>query len=356
MALALRLAVLALAWVAGGRAASAADPVPIGPGPLVGEPAPAFEVARWLKGEPLDRLAPGRVYVIDLWATWCGPCIGGMPHLSDLQERYAKDITIIGLSSDDPYGSTLAKAEAVLAREGEKIRYRIAWDRDRATYSKWMERESGAGWPWCFVIDRQGRIAWIGHPERLDPVLDRVVAGTWNLDSAAVAYRHRALGINLGGAFYQAYKANHNADAEARYRALRRFDAAYAGDWAPHYFKLLLLRERRRADAYAFVREALDSMLSDRPGELVRIASMVTDSTTPAPLRDLDAALACARRAAVVSPEHDPGTQEVLARVHALRAEWSDAVAAQERAIAQSDSSDAPARAATLARYRARRL
>lgn len=325
-------------------------------GPLVGDPAPALDVAEWLKGEPLARLAPGRVYVLDIWAPWCGPCIGGMAHLSELEARHPDDLSVIGLSGDDEYGSTLESARKVVGREGDRIRYRIAWDRAGATYKKWMARENVAGWPWCFVVDREGRVAWIGHPEALDPVLERVLANTWNLDSARVAYRHRATGLDLSAAFYAAYKANRGAEAETRYAALRAFDPAVAADYSPHYFKLLLLREKRRAAAYAFAREALGSMLASRPEGLSRIAAVVADTTTPPPLRDLRVALDCARRATALQTPPNAGAEETLARVLALRGEWDDAIAAQQRAIAASDSADVPARAAVLARYRVRRI
>jgi len=334
-----------------------ARPAPAADGPLVGEVAPPLAIESWLKGEPLADLQPGWVYVIDIWAPWCGPCIGSMPHLSDLEERYRnRKFAVIGLTGDDDYGSTREKAVAQVATQGDRIRYRIAWDRERATYSRWMAREKSSGWPWAFIVDRERKVAWIGHPSGMDPVLERVIAGTWNRDSAATAYQHRAQGMDLGNAFYVAYKAEKNQDAIARFATLQKFDEDQAAGYAPHYFKLLLLRERRRDDAYAFVRTSLNGPLRDRKGELIRIATLAADTTTPPPLRDLDVALACAQRAAESSPTHDPGSLEFLATMHALRGEWDQAVAAQQRAIAQSDSAGAAARSTVLQRYRSRKL
>src|SRR5262245_34659074 len=67
-----------------------------------GDPAPVLKVSKWLQGAEVKKFEPGKVYVIEFWATWCGPCINVMPHLSRLQAQYeSKGVTIIGLTSRD---------------------------------------------------------------------------------------------------------------------------------------------------------------------------------------------------------------------------------------------------------------
>src|SRR6266568_1760611 len=53
-----------------------------------GDLAPALTVTKWLQGRPVPKFEPGGVYVVEFWATWCGPCIAFMPHLAELQARY----------------------------------------------------------------------------------------------------------------------------------------------------------------------------------------------------------------------------------------------------------------------------
>src|ERR1700760_638755 len=41
---------------------------------FIGDAPPALSVARWVRGEPVRHLDEGTIYVIEFWATWCGPC------------------------------------------------------------------------------------------------------------------------------------------------------------------------------------------------------------------------------------------------------------------------------------------
>src|ERR1051325_1895884 len=82
-----------------------------------GDKAPPLTIEKWVKGEPITGFEKGRVYVVEFWATWCGPCVASMPHLSELQKEYGDRVTIIGVTKEDPNNS-LAQVEDMVKAKG----------------------------------------------------------------------------------------------------------------------------------------------------------------------------------------------------------------------------------------------
>src|SRR5579871_1300484 len=131
----------------------------------VGDPAPALTVAKWRQGEPVTKFEPGKVYVVEFWATWCTACIRSMPHLAELQARYKdQGVTIIGFTSRDIRESSNS-AEAVTAfvkKRGPRLEYRFAFGEDATTFDAWMKAAGHHAMPGVFVVDKSGRIAYDG--------------------------------------------------------------------------------------------------------------------------------------------------------------------------------------------------
>lgn len=67
----------------------------------------SFPELVWLDGgEEVSLTSIGaKAYLIDFWATWCGPCRAEIPHLIELQNEYKEEgLVVIGISVDDNAG------------------------------------------------------------------------------------------------------------------------------------------------------------------------------------------------------------------------------------------------------------
>ncbi len=163
-----------------GQDASQANTAPATAATLkIGDPAPKIQVDHWLGGQPVESFAKGKVYVVEFWATWCGPCLKAMPHLSELAEQHAKEGLIVIAMTKADEGNTREAVEEFIKGPGAKYAFRFAFCEGETTYRNYMDAAEQKGIPCSFVIDREGNVAYIGHPHDLDYVLQRVVKGQW---------------------------------------------------------------------------------------------------------------------------------------------------------------------------------
>jgi len=149
--------------------ATAATPTPVGASASAPAPAPAPaappapidlppEVSvvplKDAKGESF-KLADffGKVMVVNLWATWCGPCRREIPELVKLHKEFqSRGVEIIGLSTEDPDASAEKVRKFI---QDFQINYRIGWAPIQVGAPLMQEYQAI---PQIFVISRDGRI------------------------------------------------------------------------------------------------------------------------------------------------------------------------------------------------------
>jgi len=119
------------------------------PTALAGKPAPEFTLRRiGAEGRPFQsQQMAGKVWLLNVWASWCGPCRNEHPVLVDLAQQGVAPI--VGLNYTDKFEDS----GKWLAEHGNPYQAAV-FDGDGRVGMDW----GVVGVPETFVIDKQGRI------------------------------------------------------------------------------------------------------------------------------------------------------------------------------------------------------
>ncbi len=156
----------------------------------VGDKAPPLSIKEWVRGDAVDlsRDASKKIHMIEFWATWCPPCKASVPLLTQFQEKYKNDLTIIGVTDPDNRGNTAKAVRRFVKKRGKEMGYTVAIDHDSKTTNRYLLAAGAMGIPHAFLIGRDGNILWQGSP--LDPqlgeILPKIIDGSYDLSAAKV--------------------------------------------------------------------------------------------------------------------------------------------------------------------------
>jgi thiol-disulfide isomerase/thioredoxin len=136
----------------------------------LGDVAAPLMVHQWIQGGPVDVKDGKGLTVVEFWATWCGPCRVSIPHLTALQKKLKdQGVRMVGISDEEP-----AKVKPFVEKMGATMGYAVACDDNRQTYSGYMDAFGYNSIPTAFIVGKDGRILWHGHPMAgLDQALER---------------------------------------------------------------------------------------------------------------------------------------------------------------------------------------
>lgn len=325
----------------------------------IGDNAPSISVDHWVKGDSIDGFEDGQVYVMEFWATWCGPCVSSMPHLSGLQDEHGDSVKIIGVSSEKELDTVTEFLAETNSRDNklndDRMRYTVAVDPDRSTYASYMEAAGQNGIPTAFIINEDGKVAWIGHPMGMDEPLAEVVSGTWDLAAAAEAFQKEQKQDMEMMAFSMTLRnASENEDWDGYIEAIDSFTAEYGENpqLANMKFNALLTGKQDTNAAYALAEEIVQADW-DHANALNAMAWGIVDET-PSEFQNLDFALKVANRACELTDYKDSMILDTLARCYWEMGDRYKAIAWQEKAVEYSDdSSMGDSIQATLDEYQA---
>jgi thiol-disulfide isomerase/thioredoxin len=315
----------------------------------VSDAAPALKVEKFLKGEPVKKFKPGQIYVVEFWATWCGPCKVSMPHLTELQKKFKDKVTFISVNIQEAReynDETLAKVEAFVKKNDENMGYTVAFDGGKKETDKaYMEAAGAQGIPTAFVITGDAKIAFIGHPEdkEFEATIQQLVDGKFDMKTAVAAAKQRKAKEE---AFMKAQKKATKLLQEAQEliedgkidEGLAKMDeiSKLHEDFGPmvemQKFNMLMAEEEYEK-AYKIARKAIEGPLGEDANVLNSIAWAIVDPEAEVAERDTKLALKAAEKAVELTKGKSAAILDTLARCYWLTDNKAKAVEMQTKAV-----------------------
>jgi thiol-disulfide isomerase/thioredoxin len=121
--------------------------------PKAGDPLPAITLNFLGKQPQLS----GKPVLVEFWATWCPPCRKSIPHLNQIYAKYrSQGLEIVGITDEDE--TTVKKFQQQVPME-----YNVAINAPQSIYQQFGVE----GIPTAFLVNKGGKIVWIGHPMEL---------------------------------------------------------------------------------------------------------------------------------------------------------------------------------------------
>ena len=295
----------------------------------VGSNAPALSIGNWAQGEVKDLNDPNTTYVVEFWATWCGPCKQSIPHINALYKKlHSRGLVVVGVS-DEP----LATVKPFVTKMGSEMSYNVACDQqDKRTTQDWMQAAKQNGIPCAFVV-RKGKIVWIGHPmdKGFESAIEGSLTGRYNPELTKQAQPTIR-------AANEAVRVKNFKDAWKHFDTVIAIDPQVFGDIAVRKYKVMLVDAKDTVGARAWGEEVIKKYSTDSVtlGELAKTIA-ISDGISP---RDFDLAIQAADAAGKLAKSGDAPSLALRAEILYAAGKFNDAKELQYEAWMAADPSE----------------
>ena len=282
------------------------------------------------------------MYVLDFWATWCGPCVASIPHINELQQKYRdQDLHVIGVAVW-PNQRMTPTAQFVEAK-GDDMDYWIAEDVENKTADAYMRASEQSGIPTAFIIDKSGKVAWIGHPmDGLDDIVELVVKDQLSEEALKSLEEKRAAAQaeseKLVQAMEQAYMGSDWAGVARVAEEMLALDPErFSAAGVYRYMAMVKLGtdDRTRKEARTYGVHLISNLYSEDSESLNALAWYIVRPENDLDEDEMDAefAVMVAEKAAKLTKHEDPNILDTLARAYYVDGQVQRAIETQEAAI-----------------------
>jgi len=330
----------------------------------IGSVAPELDIEHWVQNgdgrfKPVTKFEKDKVYVVEFWATWCGPCVSSMPHLAELQKTYAsKGVQIVSISNEDletvekfldrPVSAKKRKGDA---KEEEDTKadeqtyrdltstYCLTTDPDSSCHKAYMEAANQNGIPCAFIVGKDQKIEWIGHPMSMDETLNAVVDGKWDRAAFAEKFKEQEVMQALMADLSRSIRSGKTA------KALSTINAAIEDAKDPMFKKQLKMMKVQVAMSGKEVGKELPPILeeafgeyADNPEFINSVAWGIYEKTQAGELED-KSLVTMSRKAAEKAADSAPADAkgailDTVAHLQFLEGDIESAMKTQAKAIA----------------------
>lgn len=136
----------------------------------------ALQKLEWVQGEAPTAWEPGKLYILECWATWCGPCIAAIPHVDALYDKYKeKGLRVIGV---DVWEDGKDKVVEFVKKKGDGMSYPVAYTGKGGPFEElWLKPAGVKGIPHAFLV-KDGKVIATSHPAALtEEIIEGLLAG-----------------------------------------------------------------------------------------------------------------------------------------------------------------------------------
>lgn len=320
-----------------------------------GDDAPKVKVSSWAQGEGVKEFDGNKVYIVEFWATWCGPCVAAIPHLNETYKKHkAEGLVVIGSN----LGEDAATVSKFVKGMSGKMTYNVSVDdtTDGGWMAKhWLTAAGQSGIPCAFVVSKKGKIAYIGHPMELkESLLESLLAEPSTkaqsgpqapAADAAPSARANELATRAQGEIH-AGKLDKAETTIAELQEALPVNLGYIGG----LMELDLLLAKKQPDDALELCKLLTEDYSKNPAVLAAIAGHLISQTTPSSALQA-AAEKIATPLSVSGGETQGSALSTLARIAFLKGDKAKAVELQTRAVPLAPKAEQAAAKATLESY-----
>jgi len=305
----------------------------------VGDRAPKLQVSKWVQGDPVNEFSKDNVYIVEFWATWCGPCRESIPHLNEVYKKY-KDRGLVVIGQD-----------VWEEDDSDVMTYRVALDDKKGSEKgkmadTWMEAAGQNGIPTAFVVTKTGEIAWIGHPMSLkEKLLDDVLAGTFDVKKAAADYaQKKEQEEKYETAFQEFQKAAKGKEWDKAESFLQQMEKSTDEDGRTEVEMVRLKMNLMKGDTVTA--EAVAKRLGEKQPENAAFHGAIAwqlATIEGASKSLLEVAEKEANRANEIAKGKDADVLDTLARVQFVKGDKEAGVATEQKAVEAAEDAKAKA-------------